>query len=35
MAFARVGVAADGVVLISQPDYEDDVEGRRRVIEKF
>lgn len=35
MPFAGVGVAADGVVLIGQPDNEDDVEGCRRVIEEL
>ncbi len=35
VTFAGVGVAADSVVLIGQPDDEDDVEGRCRVIEEF
>lgn len=35
MAFAGVGVAADGVVLIGQPDDEDDVERRGRVVEEL
>lgn len=35
VTFTGVGVAADGVVLIGQPDDEDDVEGRRRVIEEL
>lgn len=35
MAFAGVRVAADGIVLIGQPDDEDDVKGRRRVIEEL
>lgn len=35
MTFAGVGVTADGIVLISQPDDEDNVEGRRRVIEEL
>lgn len=35
VAFAGVGVAADCVILIGQPDDKDDVEGRRRVVEEF
>lgn len=35
MAFAGVCVAADGVVLVSQPDDEDDVEGGGRVVEEL
>lgn len=35
MPFAGVGVAANGVILIGQPDDEDDVKGRRRVVEKL
>lgn len=35
VAFAGVCVAADGVVLIGQPDDEDDVEGRGRVVEEL
>ena len=35
MALAGVRVAADGVVLIGQPDDEDDVESRRRVVEEL
>ena len=35
MAFTGVGVAADGIVLIGQPDDEDDVEGCRRVVEEL
>lgn len=33
--FAGVGVAADGIILIGQPNDEDNVEGRRRVVEKL
>ncbi len=35
VAFAGIGVAADGVILIGQPDDEDDVEGCRRVVEEL
>lgn len=35
MTFAGVGVTADGIVLISQPDDEDNVEGCCRVIEEL
>lgn len=35
VTFAGVGVTADGIVLISQPDDEDNVEGCRRVIEEL
>ena len=34
--FLRDGrVTADGVVLVCDPDDEDDVEGRRRVLEEL
>lgn len=32
---ARVGVAADGIVLVSQPHDEDDVESSGGVIEEL
>lgn len=35
VALAGVGVAADGVVLVSQPHDEDDVEGRGGVVEEL
>lgn len=35
MAFARVGVAADGIVLVGQPNDEDNVEGSGCVIKKL
>lgn len=35
VALARVGMAADGVVLIRQPHDEDDVERCSRVVEKL
>lgn len=35
VAFAGVGVTADGVVLIGQPHDEDDVEGRCCVVEEL
>ena len=35
MAFTDVGMATDGVVLVGDPDDEDDVERRRRVVEEF
>lgn len=35
MTFAGVGVTADGIVLISQPNNEDNVECCRRVIEEL
>lgn len=35
VAFAGVGVAADGVVLVGQPHDEDDVEGRGGVVEEL
>lgn len=35
VTFAGVGVAADGIILIGQPDDEDDVEGCRRVVEEL
>lgn len=35
VTLAGVGVAADGVVLISQPDDEDDVEGCGGVVEEL
>lgn len=35
MPLARVGVAADGIVLVSQPHNEDDVESRGGVIEEL
>ena len=35
MSFADVGVAADGVVLVSDPDDQNDVEGGGCVIEEL
>lgn len=35
VAFAGVGVAANGVILIGQPDDENDVESRCRVVEEL
>lgn len=35
VTFAGIGVAADGIILISQPHDEDDVEGSRCIIEKL
>lgn len=35
MPLARIGVAADGIVLVGQPHDEDDVEGSGGVIEEL
>ena len=35
MAFTDVGMATDGVVLVGDPDDEDDVKRRRSVVEKL
>ena len=35
MALTDVGMATDGVVLVGDPDDEDDVERRRRVVEEL
>lgn len=35
VAFTGVRVAADGIILIGQPDNEDDVKGRCCVIEEL
>ena len=35
MAFTDVSMATDGVVLVGDPDDEDDVERRRRVVEEL
>jgi len=35
VALACVGVTADGIILVRQPNNEDDVEGSGCVIEKL
>lgn len=35
VTFAGVGVTADGIILISQPNDEDNVERCRRIIEEL
>ena len=35
VSLSDVGVAADGIVLVADPHYQDDVEGRGRVLEKL
>lgn len=35
MSFTDVGMATDCIVLISYPDYEDDIECCSGVIEEF
>ena len=35
VSLGDVGVAADGVVLVADPDYQDHVEGRGCVLEKL
>ena len=35
MSLADVSVAADGIVLVRDPHHQDDVEGRRGVVEEL
>lgn len=35
VSFTDVGMATDGVILVSNPHNQDDVECRRRVVKKL